>query len=80
MLRTIVSFDPAEKAWLDHEARMSHVPMTEIVRKAVLYYREKLEKEKQPEMCELLKKTAGTWKHKGDALNYQNKLRQEWDK
>ena len=56
MLRTVVSFDPADKAWLDDQARDSHVPMTEIVRKAVHYYRNLIEARKKPNMLQLLKK------------------------
>ena len=79
MQRTIVSFDPSEKAWLDHEAKTKRVPMTEIVRRAVDHYRQTIENQKKPKLAELLKKTAGTWKQ-GDGLNYQKKLREEWDR
>lgn len=78
MLRTVVSFDPAEKAWLDHEAKVGHVPMTEIVRQAVHYYRKMLEEQKKPDMLQLLEKTAGSWEH-GEGLSYQKKLREEWE-
>lgn len=79
MLRTVVSFNSIEKAWLDRTAKVGRVPMTEIVRQAVSHYRKMLENQKQPGMQELLKKTAGVWRQK-DGLSYQKKLRQEWDR
>ncbi len=78
MLRTVVSFEPADKAWLDNQAKSACVPMTEIVREAVHYYRKIVEERAQPNMLQLLQNTAGIWKH-GDALVYQKKLRAEWD-
>jgi len=78
MLRTIVSFDPIDKAWLDDQAKQARVPMTEIVRQAVHYYRQTLEAKKKPSMRQLLKKTAGLWQQ-GNGLDYQKKLRSEWD-
>jgi hypothetical protein len=77
MLRTIVSFDSNDKAWLDHQAKSAHVPMTEIVRQAVHHYRKVLETKKSPDMLTLLEKTAGIWRN-GDALKYQENLRGEW--
>ena len=77
MLRTIVSFNPNDKAWLDRQAKTAQVPMTEIVRQAVHHYRHLLETKKTPDMLVLLKKTAGIWQQ-GDGLTYQEKLRKEW--
>lgn len=78
MIRTVVSLDNSDKKWLDKQAHLRHVPMTEVVREAVHYYRNKVESEKQLTFDELLAKTAGLWK-KGDGLAYQKKLREEWD-
>lgn len=78
MLRTVVSFEPAEKAWLDQEAKIERVSMTKIVRKALELYRASVESQKRPSFSELLKKTAGTYKHV-DGLKFQRQLREEWD-
>ncbi len=78
MKRTIISLDNTEKKWLDKQAHLRHVPMTEIVREALQYYRKKLESEKELSIEEILSQTAGIWK-KSDGLAYQNKLRDEWE-
>lgn len=78
MVRTVVNFDDNDKKWLDELASERHIPMTEIVRQAVHYYRQKIESDKELTFEELLKKTAGLWK-KGDGLAYQKKLRKEWE-
>lgn len=78
MIRTVISLDNREKKWLDKQAHLRHVPMTEIVREALRYYRNKVEEEKQPSVDEMLAQTAGIW-NKGDGLAYQTKLRDEWE-
>lgn len=78
MIRTVISLDNGEKKWLDKQAHLRHVPMTEIVREALRYYRQKIELDKQPSVEELLAQTAGIWK-KEDGLEYQKKLRDEWE-
>lgn len=79
MLRTVVSFEPAEKAWLDQEAKIERVSMTKIVRKALELYRSSVELQKKPAFSQLLKETAGTYKCV-DGLKFQHQLREEWDK
>ncbi|MHB1947699.1 MAG: ribbon-helix-helix protein, CopG family [Gammaproteobacteria bacterium] len=78
MVRTVISLENSEKKWLDKQAHLRHVPMTEIVREALRHYRSKIESEKQPTIENLLAQTAGIWK-KGDGLEYQKKLRDEWE-
>lgn len=77
MVRTVVSLDPEDKAWLDRKARQEGVPMTEIVRQAVRQLRER--SESAPRMERLLEKTRGMWKG-DDGLAYQRRLRREWDR
>lgn len=79
MLRTIVSFEPSEKAWLDEEAKIEHVSMTQVVRKALRLYRLSIESQKQPSFSQILKETAGIYKTI-DGLKFQNQLREEWDR
>lgn len=79
MLRTVVSFEPAEKAWLDQEAKIERVSMTQIVRKAIKLYRSSIEAQKKPAFSQLLKETAGTYKCV-DGSKFQQQLRAEWDK
>ena len=73
-MRTIVSLDNSDKAWLDEEAERTGKPMTEVVRIAIRLLREDRERSLQ----KLLAETSGTWT-KGDGLAYQNSVRQEWD-
>ena len=78
MIRTIVSLDPEDKAWLDRKARQERTPMTRLVRRAIQRMRQ--ESESNPSGFDrLLRETSGLRKF-GDGLTYQRKLRAEWDK
>ena len=77
MVRTVVSLDSEDKEWLDRIAQQEHVSMTEIVRRAVKRMRE--ENAAAPGSFEtLLSETAGVWRA-GDGLQYQQKIRDEWE-
>lgn len=78
MPRTIISIDQDEKTWLDRQAKREEVAMTEIVRRALRCYREQKEIETEPDFAQLLRQTHGIWEA-GDALDYQRRLRGEWD-
>lgn len=78
MQRTLINLDPDDKAWLDREARTRHVPMTELVRQAVRAYRVREESLGRHKLQYLLRETAGIWHH-GDGLEYQQRLRDEWN-
>ena len=76
VVRTVVSLDPEDKEWLDRKAQQEHVPMTELVRRAVRRMRE--ESTASPGAFEtLLRETSGIWRA-GDGLSYQRRLREEW--
>jgi hypothetical protein len=78
MVRTIISLDPDDKAWLDRKAKQERTPMTRLVQRAIRRLRE--ESEARPSRFEmLLRETSGTWK-RGDGLSYQRRLRREWDR
>jgi len=74
MSRTIISLEETDKLWLDEEAKRSGKPMTEVVRVAIRFLRE----ERERGFKELLTQTSGTWTE-GDGLEYQNRIRREWD-
>ncbi|MCC7272383.1 MAG: ribbon-helix-helix protein, CopG family [Alphaproteobacteria bacterium] len=78
MVRTVISLDPEEKAWLDRKARETRRPMTAIVREAVARYRAEESRRRKPALPALLDQTSGMWKH-GDGLAWQVGLRREWD-
>jgi len=73
-VRTIISLEQDEKAWLDEEAKRSGKPMTEIVRVAIRFLRE----DRERSFHEMLAETSGTWKE-GDGLAYQERMRSEWE-
>jgi hypothetical protein len=78
MVRTVISLDDDDKAWLDRAARSERIPMTRLVRRAIRRLRE--EQEAAPQGFErLLRETAGTWKA-GDGLAALRRLRAEWDR
>jgi hypothetical protein len=76
MIRTIVSLDPDDKAWLDRKARQERTPMTRLVRRAIQRLRQESESNPSP-FDRLLRETSGLRKF-GDGLAYQRKLRREW--
>ena len=75
MPRTIVNLDPDQKAWLDQQAALRGVAMTELVRQAVRDFRAR--EEARPSLRQALKRTSGIWRH-GDGLAYQERIRNEW--
>jgi hypothetical protein len=78
MVRTLISLDPEDKAWLDRQAKRERAPMTRLVRRAI--QRLGKETEANPSKFDgLLHETSGLWKL-GDGLMYQRKLRREWDR
>lgn len=78
MVRTIVSLDEDDKAWLDRRAREEDVSMTELVRRAVRLLRARIEA-REPPLVQLLQQTRGIWRE-GDGLEYQRRVRGEWDR
>lgn len=79
MLRTLITLDPDDKAWLDREARNRRLPMTELVRLAVRSYRAREESRGRPTLQAALMRTAGIWRH-GDGLAWQRRMRDEWNR
>ena len=76
MVRTLISLDAEDKAWLDRAARNERIPMTKLVRRAIRRLRD--EQEAAPQGFErLLRETAGSW-NAGDGLAYQRRVRAEW--
>jgi len=77
MVRTVISLSEDDKRWLDAEAARQGVTMTELVRRAVGDLRRRARPEK-PDFETLLDELSGTWEH-GDGLEYQRKIRAEWE-
>ena len=77
MIRTVISLSDDDKAWLDRRAGDEGTTMTEIVRRSVRFYRSVCDPE-DADFRALLDRTAGTWT-RGDALEYQRRMRAEWE-
>jgi hypothetical protein len=72
--RMIVSLEEREKSWLKRRSRETGESMAEIVRRAV----RRLRQSEDESLDDLLEATKGIWR-KGDGLEYQRKIREEWD-
>ena len=79
MPRTIISLTQEDKEWLAQRARAEHVPVTELVRRAIRLYRQRSPEVGGPSFEELTERTAGIWEA-GDGLAYQERLRAEWER
>jgi hypothetical protein len=78
VIRTIISLDPDDKAWLDRKARQERTPMARLVRRAIQRLRQ--ESDSNPSRFDvLLRETSGIRKF-GDGLAVQRRLRREWDR
>jgi hypothetical protein len=77
MIRTVISIEPEEKAWLEQQAKSDNVTMTEMVRRAIRSYHESLLKQGKADVVSLLQETHGMG-FQEDGLQYQDRLRDEW--
>ncbi|MCZ8132781.1 MAG: ribbon-helix-helix protein, CopG family [Steroidobacteraceae bacterium] len=77
MVRTVVSLDPEDKAWLDARARRLGRPMTALVREAVARMRAQESESGEDTLSEVLARTHGLSKQ-GDGRARQRRLRDEW--
>lgn len=76
MVRTLISLNDSDKRWLDQQAALQHVPMTEVVRQAVQALRA-ARQQSNDDFHALLAGTAGIWRC-GDGLAWQQNARDEW--
>jgi len=72
--RTIITLPEEDKEWLESYSHANQISMAEAIRQGI-------HKLKQAEVQEtyrtIVKNTQGIWKH-GDGLDYQRKMRSEW--
>jgi hypothetical protein len=78
MPRTIINLTDDDKRWLDQQARQRRVSMTSLVAEAVGEYRVRQMAAERPDLQAALEDTAGIWRH-GDGLDWQQRMRKEWD-
>ena len=77
MVRTVVSLDMADKAWLDERSRAERIAMTELVRRAIRQYRQADTAGSPQGVRAALAATKGLWAA-GDGLAYQRRMRDDW--
>jgi hypothetical protein len=76
MVRTVISLDESDKAWLDRQSARRKVAMTELVREAVGLLR-RAEETRSRSPGDVLERTRGIWR-RGDGLAWQNRMRDDW--
>ncbi|MBN2495959.1 MAG: CopG family transcriptional regulator [Deltaproteobacteria bacterium] len=76
MVRTVISLDEEDKKWLDEISSQEGIPMTKIIQRAVKLLRER-ERRRGATLEDLLQRTMGIWT-RGDGLQYQEAIRDEW--
>ena len=77
VVRTLISLSAEDKRWLEEHAKKKGLPMAEVVRDAIRWYKASNSAIRDREVKEILRKTAGIWQN-GDGLAWQRKLRAEW--
>lgn len=72
--RTIVTLSDEEKKWLEKYSDVTGISMAEAIRRGV---KGLMDREQSSTYRAALEATCGIWR-KGDGLEYQKKLREEW--
>ncbi|MFH1350894.1 MAG: hypothetical protein ABII26_08135 [Pseudomonadota bacterium] len=73
--RTIITLSEEDKSWLEAYGRAYNLSLAEAIRRGISKLKES---EESNTYRELVNATKGVWK-KGDGLEYQKKMRSEWD-
>lgn len=77
LIRTVISLQDRQKAWLDQQAALRRVSMSSLIRRAVSEFRIREQRRAGVPFEEVLDRTAGIWQA-GDGLDYQERVRKEW--
>ena len=77
LVRTVISLDDKQKAWLDRQASLRRVSMASLIRQAVSEYQAKESRVSDVSFQEAFEQTAGIWQSCG-GLEYQVGIRKEW--
>jgi hypothetical protein len=77
LVRTVISLQDRQKAWLDQQAALRRVSMSSLIRQAVTEFRVRERRRAKVPFKEVLARTAGIWQA-GDGLEYQERIRGEW--
>ena len=79
MQRTVISISDQDNKWLDQQAKLRKISKTELVRQAIKSYKLSQGVDQTLSFAALLEKTSGILKVK-DGVEYQQTLRDEWDR
>ena len=74
LVRTVISLDEKQKAWLDQQASLRRVSRASLIRQAISEYHAKESRVSDVSFQEALEQTAGIWQS-GDGLEYQVRVR-----
>ncbi len=74
--KRLISLPDEDKNWLEGYSKVHKISVAEAIRQGI----DQLKKDqRQKTYQELVKRTRGLWK-KGDGLDYQIKMRAEWER
>jgi hypothetical protein len=73
--RILVTIPDEDKQWLEGYSKVQKISVAEAIRQGISY----LKKSHREKIYQgLVERTSGIWQ-KGDGLEYQKKIRSEWD-
>lgn len=78
MIRMLITLPESEKQWLMKAAKKEQISTSELVRRIIAAHHKQQLSSKKRNISKLLNKTKGTWKQ-GDGLEYQQRIRDEWE-
>ena len=76
-MRTIVDLTEEQRTWLEAESRKEGISRAEAIRRLVEAARQR---DRRAEFLKVLYAAAGTWKSDEDSVDFQRRIRAEWDR
>ena len=76
-MRTIVDLTEEQRSWLELESRREGISRAEAIRRLV---EEARKRDREAEFLTALKRGAGSWKSSEDSVDFQRRMRAEWDR
>lgn len=76
-MRTIIDLTEEQRTWLESECRRAGISRAEAIRRLV---DEARRRDRKAELLEALSAAAGSWTSTEDSVDYQRRIRAEWDR
>ena len=76
-MRTIVDLTDEQRQWIEMESKREGVSRAETIRRLV---DEARQRDRKAALLEALKAAAGSWTSSEDSVEYQRRIRAEWDR